>query len=194
VEETYKEKLKLIQDKVNLLEPRIFLSPTEVMLMVFRHTAAEWSVMSLRKRKKMGNFLQSSEFGKNCNIFSRQLIFNRDHNFCMICGNIFDMDFLNVDHIIPKSKFPNSHPWNLQTLCIDCNKEKSNKILDMIPLFLKGAKFRTEKCFSNGTGSLIKLMNYSYQTKSFNEEEDIFNKIISKYNSWNDVMKYLSIV
>ncbi len=46
------------------------------------------------------------------------------------CRRLFDLDILEVDHIIPRSK-PGGvdRPSNLQLLCPACNKKKGNRLL-----------------------------------------------------------------
>ena len=56
----------------------------------------------------------------------RKLIFSKYSNCCMKCGEIKK---LQIDHIKPVSKHPNLFlsADNMQVLCENCNKEKSNK-------------------------------------------------------------------
>jgi len=78
---------------------------------------------------------------RNFNYFSKMFrrmrheIFVRDGEYCKICGREpIDLceygKYLSIDHIKPVSKFPELalEPSNLQVLCIECNKEKSNKV------------------------------------------------------------------
>ena len=57
----------------------------------------------------------------------------RDNGICQLCKieYRFNSDRLNIDHIIPRSIFAFSHPFNLQVLCSDCNAEKY-KHLDLV--------------------------------------------------------------
>ena len=89
----------------------------------------------------------------HCQNLLLPLIHCRDGSICMICSD--KTKNLHIDHIIPKSKFPSSHPWNLQSLCANCNIEKSNEILDQIPIMLKGAKHRSKILFSTLKSSNI---------------------------------------
>jgi len=90
---------------------------------------------------------------EHCKHLLLPLIHCRDGSICMICSD--KTKNLHIDHIIPKSKFPSSHPWNLQSLCANCNIEKSNEILDQIPIMLKGAKHRSKILFSTLESSNI---------------------------------------
>ena len=52
-------------------------------------------------------------------------IWNRDKGQCVYCGSTQELQF---DHIIPFSKGGATSVENLQLLCRECNREKSNKI------------------------------------------------------------------
>lgn len=56
-------------------------------------------------------------------------VFKRDNFSCQLCGRTPQEDGvkLEVDHIIPVSKGGTNDMSNLQTLCFDCNRGKSNK-------------------------------------------------------------------
>lgn len=51
--------------------------------------------------------------------------------FCLCCGTDDD---LTVDHITPISKGGTNSPENVQILCEQCNRNKSDKILDILEL------------------------------------------------------------
>lgn len=53
----------------------------------------------------------------------RYKILKRDNYKCVIC---WDSDRIEVDHIIPVSKWWDNKNENLQTLCFRCNRWKSN--------------------------------------------------------------------
>ena len=122
---------------------------------------------------------------------------NRDSRLCMVCGLTYpDKDF-HIDHIIPKSKFPCSHPWNLQLLCRNCNMDKGAVLLDMIPIFLKGAKYRTNKYIGNEQGiveDIIYLGNMKYKTITIEKAEEIIDSIIQEYTAWVDILEFLGTV
>ena len=192
---TSKEKLKNIQEFVNGFIPALKLNAGDDLIKIYKLLYFRWASQKYQNSQMTGflpNFIEVvrgfTQIGFNS---VRPLIFSRDFFTCMICGKIIlDRNFLHIDHIIPKSKFPSSHPWNLQTLCIPCNKNKGTKILDMIPLFLKGAKYRTGQLFSKDLSGIKKILNNMYGTISFNEEK-IFNEIIRTYDNWDDILKYL---
>lgn len=61
----------------------------------------------------------------------RPMILARDNYTCQKCGNSLAKEpnlLLEVDHIIPISKWGASVPENLQTLCWKCNRSKGAKI------------------------------------------------------------------
>jgi len=56
----------------------------------------------------------------------RLLILERDNYRCRLCGKSARDTELEVDHIIPVAKGGTAGLNNLQTLCIDCNRGKSD--------------------------------------------------------------------
>jgi hypothetical protein len=70
----------------------------------------------LRKRKPISSKL-------------RLLILERDGYRCCLCGKTARETKLEVDHKIPVSKGGTDSLKNLWTLCIDCNRGKSNLII-----------------------------------------------------------------
>ena len=76
------------------------------------------------ERKKMGRVYSNG-------LTLRQFILERDKYTCKFCGNSTSKEpnlLLEVDHIIPVSKWGESTPQNLQTLCWKCNRSKSDKV------------------------------------------------------------------
>lgn len=64
------------------------------------------------------------------NVKLRFNVFKRDGYKCVICGRKAENGVvLEVDHIKPVSKGGFSDISNLQTLCMDCNRGKSNNLL-----------------------------------------------------------------
>lgn len=62
----------------------------------------------------------------------RHEVFKRDNYTCVECGATKeDGAILHIDHIIPVSKGGTDELTNLQTLCADCNLNKSNIIQRM---------------------------------------------------------------
>lgn len=60
-------------------------------------------------------------------------VFKRDGFQCGYCGKTPPEIILEVDHINPKSKKGKDDINNLITACFDCNRGKSNIMLDKIP-------------------------------------------------------------
>lgn len=65
--------------------------------------------------------------GKN---FLRNLALVRDNNTCQICG-LLDKEVMEVDHIKPKSVYPDlaNILENLITLCANCHRRKTSREL-----------------------------------------------------------------
>lgn len=74
-----------------------------------------------KKRSWSKDFLNSKEWK-----LLRKEIMSEHKNICVFCGSTKQ---LNVDHILPKSKFKELAlvKTNLQILCWTCNKKKSTK-------------------------------------------------------------------
>jgi hypothetical protein len=64
------------------------------------------------------------------NVKLRFNVFKQDGYKCVLCGRKAENGvILEVDHIKPVSKGGSSDISNLQTLCMDCNRGKSNTLL-----------------------------------------------------------------
>ena len=77
---------------------------------------------------------------------ARTFIYGRDKNKCRFCKTRFkgNPDIKkNIDHIIPRSAFAWSHPFNLQLLCNKCNEEKGDQVLPNILKILRKNIIRT---------------------------------------------------
>jgi 5-methylcytosine-specific restriction endonuclease McrA len=64
--------------------------------------------------------------------FSRRNLFLRDNYTCQYCGNLFSINQLTYDHVVPKSRYKSNYKkctnWtNIVTSCIKCNLKKGNK-------------------------------------------------------------------
>lgn len=59
--------------------------------------------------------------------FTRQNIYERDKNRCQYCGEIFDRDELNLDHVIPRDRGGKMTWENIVCSCIPCNTKKGNR-------------------------------------------------------------------
>lgn len=59
-------------------------------------------------------------------------IFKRDQFTCQYCGRSTPLVVLELDHIIPVSKDGGNEDENLITSCFDCNRGKSDNLLDQV--------------------------------------------------------------
>lgn len=72
---------------------------------------------------------------RNVSVRTRHQILERDGFKCVDCGaSPATGAVLEVDHTIPISKGGSNDPSNLRTLCSDCNRGKSDRIVDYRPL------------------------------------------------------------
>lgn len=78
-----------------------------------------------RESKKIFAEIERSKMSSSL----RVRVLERDNYRCRICGASSDIVELEVDHIIPVSKGGKTELSNLQTLCRDCNRGKSTRIL-----------------------------------------------------------------
>lgn len=58
----------------------------------------------------------------------RNYVFQRDKFHCQSCGKTCKETNLSIDHIIPLSRGGKNDISNLQTLCLTCNQQKTDKI------------------------------------------------------------------
>ncbi len=77
--------------------------------------------------------LRQHHIKRERNLMSQKLrdkILKRDNNTCQICGLYMPFGSgAQIDHIIPVSKGGKTTLSNLQVLCANCNREKSDKII-----------------------------------------------------------------
>lgn len=65
----------------------------------------------------------------------KKAVFHRDHGKCVFCGKDLTGMYshsnkVNYDHIIPLNQYGSNDPCNLQTTCEECNKNKSDKMIN----------------------------------------------------------------
>lgn len=59
---------------------------------------------------------------------TRNNVFRRDKNRCQYCGNIFEREDLNLDHVIPRDRGGKTTWENIVCSCIKCNSRKANRL------------------------------------------------------------------
>lgn len=57
----------------------------------------------------------------------RERVYEKQKGICPICGEHFELEEMEADHIIPWSKGGKTEEDNCQMLCMKCNRTKSNK-------------------------------------------------------------------
>jgi 5-methylcytosine-specific restriction endonuclease McrA len=60
--------------------------------------------------------------------FTRHNVFERDKNTCQYCGQIFDRNDLNLDHVVPRDRGGTTTWENVVCSCIPCNTRKGNRL------------------------------------------------------------------
>jgi 5-methylcytosine-specific restriction enzyme A len=73
--------------------------------------------------------LSQQKRSRSISLSVRVDVLTRDGYKCVFCGRNSQQVDLEIDHIIPYSKGGNNFIDNLQTLCFDCNRGKSARIL-----------------------------------------------------------------
>ena len=63
---------------------------------------------------------------RSFDIRDAQAAYEKQGHKCAICGNVFEFEEMQADHIKPWSKGGHTTPDNCQMLCRDCNLKKSN--------------------------------------------------------------------
>lgn len=85
----------------------------------------------------------------------RTLIFERDNYRCRMCGRSADEVTLEVDHIFPHTLGGTDDLNNLATLCRDCNRGKSDLLLQNL------LKKKVEEGDLSPIGSIILTVNFN---------------------------------
>jgi 5-methylcytosine-specific restriction endonuclease McrA len=60
--------------------------------------------------------------------FTRHNVFERDKNTCQYCGELFDRNELNLDHVVPRDQGGTTTWENVVCSCIACNTRKGNRL------------------------------------------------------------------
>lgn len=81
--------------------------------------------------------------------FSRKNLFIRDNFTCQYCGQIYAINHLTYDHVIPKSQWLKSTSptsWtNIVTACKRCNMKKANRTPTQANMPLKAQPYIPKK-------------------------------------------------
>jgi 5-methylcytosine-specific restriction endonuclease McrA len=59
--------------------------------------------------------------------FSRSNVYSRDRCRCCYCGRTFRPEYLNYDHVLPRSRGGKTDFRNIVTTCFPCNTRKDNR-------------------------------------------------------------------
>jgi len=62
----------------------------------------------------------------------KERLYQEQHRKCNACGNEFNIQNLEIDHIIPKSKGGGDYYENYQLLCGSCNKIKGDRPMEYL--------------------------------------------------------------
>jgi len=97
---------------------------------LFNEHYPKYVIRNIPPRKNTSNNPPKVSIKRNVSLSTRTKVLERDKYTCQMCGrNRHEGVKLEVDHIIPVSKGGSNNMSNLQTLCFDCNRGKSAKIL-----------------------------------------------------------------
>ena len=59
---------------------------------------------------------------------TRSNVFERDKDTCQYCGNVFESEDLNLDHVIPRDRGGKTTWENIVCSCVRCNSRKANRL------------------------------------------------------------------
>ena len=76
---------------------------------------------------------------------SNRMLFRRDCNVCMYCGETFAYESLTRDHVIPRSRHGAESWTNLVTACRRCNQRKGNRTPEEAHMPLLAVPFKPNK-------------------------------------------------
>ncbi|MEM8868354.1 MAG: HNH endonuclease [Verrucomicrobiota bacterium] len=88
-------------------------------------------VQTVRMRIRVPKVLLLREYGQlpvQEVKFTRENLFERDNYRCQYCGNGFEAQDLNMDHVIPRDRGGRTSWENIVTSCIKCNSRKANRL------------------------------------------------------------------
>ena len=90
----------------------------------------DWVVRSPSVEVEVPSIIMLKRFHKFQNYvkFSRSNVYLRDMYKCQYCLDIFDVNQLTLDHVIPRSKGGQTEWQNIVTCCKSCNTKKVQKL------------------------------------------------------------------
>jgi len=94
---------------------------------------------------------------------TRRLLFRRDRNICLYCGQKFSNHFLTIDHVIARSRGGGNSWSNLVTACLRCNQRKGAKTPEEAGMPLLAVPFapnRMELLYLSNKHILADQMSY----------------------------------
>ena len=81
------------------------------------------------KKIKTKKITKISKRSRHISTSTRVDVLKRDNYRCVFCGATAKDTQLQIDHIVPFSKGGSHDLGNLQTLCVECNRGKSDRII-----------------------------------------------------------------
>jgi 5-methylcytosine-specific restriction endonuclease McrA len=89
------------------------------------------ALTGLRSELRLGSIIavadRSRRFERNAPMLTNRTLFQRDHNLCLYCGDVFQVSMLTRDHIVPTSRGGDNIWENCVTACRDCNQQKDDR-------------------------------------------------------------------
>lgn len=67
---------------------------------------------------------RSKRYTQGVPLLTNRTLFQRDHNLCLYCGDVFNPAHLTRDHVMPASRGGETTWLNCVTACRECNQEK----------------------------------------------------------------------
>lgn len=76
----------------------------------------------------------------------REYVLRRDDYRCVYCGARPPRFYLQLDHVVPKARGGRTHPANLVAACGPCNRQKTDRpievTLEILTRLAKETRFR----------------------------------------------------